>query len=90
MIITMISLLVRRKFFLSHATFPNSGIRARFMRRCYLEKNTKGFVDGDVRFAALLSLFSIRRYSWIEAARTDIIRTLTKDWFHRLTCNLIA
>ena len=41
----------------------------------------------DVRFAALLSLFSIPRYCWIEAARTDITRMLTRDWFHRLTCN---
>ena len=44
-------------------------------------------MDGDVRFSALLSLFSIRRYCWIEAARTDITRTLTREWFHRPTCN---
>ena len=41
----------------------------------------------DVQFAGLLSLFSIRWYCWIEAARTNITRTLTRDWFHRLTCN---
>lgn len=23
---------------------------------------------------------------WDEAARTDFTRTLTRDWFHRLTC----
>ena len=43
----------------------------------------------DVRFAALLSLFLIRRYCWIEAARTNLTRTLTRDRFHRLTCNLL-
>ena len=36
-----------------------------------------------MRFAALLSLFLIPRYCWIEAAWTDITRTLTRDWFHR-------
>ena len=41
----------------------------------------------DVRFAALLSLLSIQRYCWIEAARTDVTRMLMRDWFHRLTCN---
>ena len=25
----------------------------------------------------------VRRYCWIEAARTDIMRTLTRDWFYR-------
>ena len=44
-------------------------------------------MDGDVRFAALLSLFSIRRYCWIEAARADITCMLARDWFHRLKCN---
>ena len=29
----------------------------------------------DVRFSALLSLFSIRWYCWIEAAQTNITRT---------------
>ena len=43
----------------------------------------------DVRFDTLLSLFLIRRYCWIEAARTNITRTLTRDQFHRLTCNLL-
>ena len=43
----------------------------------------------DVQFAALLSLFLIQRYCWIEAARTNITRTLTRDRFHRLTCNLL-
>ena len=46
-------------------------------------------MGGDVRFAALLSLFLIWRYCWIEAARTNITRTLTRDRFHRLTCNLL-
>ena len=49
----------------------------------------KGFVDVDVRFAALLSLFSIQQNCWIEAAQTDITCMLTRDWFHRLTCNLL-
>ena len=40
----------------------------------------------DVRFSFLLSLFSIRRYCWIEAAQTNLTRTLTRDRFHRLTC----
>ena len=44
-------------------------------------------MDVDVRFSALLSLFFIRWYCWIEAARTDITRTLTREWIHRLTCN---
>ena len=43
----------------------------------------------DVQFASLLSIFSIRRYCWIEEARTNITRTLTRDRFHRLTCNLL-
>ena len=43
----------------------------------------------DVLFAALLSLFSIRRYCWIEAARSNLTRMLTRDRFHRLTCNLL-
>ena len=47
-----------------------------------------GFVDSDVRFAALLSIFSIRRYCWIEAAWTNLTRTLTRDRFHGLTGNL--
>ena len=44
-------------------------------------------MDVDVRFADLLSLFSIRRYCWLEAAQTNSTRTLTRDRFHRLTCN---
>ena len=44
-------------------------------------------MDGDVQFSALLSIFLIRRYCWIEVARTDITRTLTRDQFHRPTCN---
>ena len=35
--ITMI-LNVRRSFFFEITTFPNSGIRARFMRRCYMHE----------------------------------------------------
>ena len=44
-------------------------------------------MDVDVRFSALLCLLTIRRYCWIEEARADITRTLTRDWFHRPTCN---
>ena len=40
-----------------------------------------------MRFSALLSIFLIPRFCWIEGARTDITRTLTRDWFHRLTGN---
>ena len=42
----------------------------------------------DVQFDALLSLFLIRRYCLIEAAETNFTHTLTRDRFHRLTCNL--
>ena len=42
----------------------------------------------DVQFAALLSLFLIRRYCWIDAARTNFTRTVTRDRFHLLTWNL--
>ena len=48
-----------------------------------ISSKTQVVVGGDMRFAALLSLFLIPRYCWIEAARTDITRTLTRDWFHR-------
>ena len=44
-------------------------------------------MDGYVRYDAHLSIFLIWRYCWIEAARTDITRTVTRDWFHRPTCN---
>ena len=43
----------------------------------------------DVQYAALLSIFLIQRYCWIEKARTNFTRTLTRDRFHRLTCNLL-
>ena len=43
----------------------------------------------DVQFATLLSVLLIRQYCWIEAARTNLTRTLTRDRFHRLTCNLL-
>ena len=49
----------------------------------FSSRTQKFFVGGDVRFAALLSLFLIPRYCWIEAAWTDITRTLTRDWIHR-------
>ena len=50
-------------------------------------RRQKVFVGVDVRFAVLLTLFSIRRYCWIEAARINITRTLTRDRFHQLACN---
>ena len=43
----------------------------------------------DVQFVALLSLFLIQRYCWIEAARTNFTRTLTRDRFQQLKCNLL-
>ena len=43
----------------------------------------------DVLFAALFSLFSTRRYFGIEAAQTNLTRTLMRDRFCRLTCNLL-
>ena len=55
----MIGLRVRRNFFVSHATFPNSGIRGRFsMRRFYARLEHKKVVGDDfVNCLALLVLF---------------------------------
>ena len=73
--ITMI-LRVRRNFF-EITMFPNSGIRARFMRRCYMhEYNTSELWAIQVILLTSMSYFG-SAVLLDEAAWTDITRTLT-------------
>ena len=73
---------VRRNFF-EITTFPNSGIQARFMCRCYMhEQNTSELWAIQVILLTSMSYFG-SAVLLDDAARTDITRTLTQDWFYR-------
>ena len=75
-------LLVRRNFF-EIIAFRNSGIRARFMRRCYMhEYNTSELWAIQVILLTNMSYFG-SAVLLDEAARTDFTHTLTRDWFYR-------
>ena len=64
--------------FLFSATFPNSGIRARFMRSFYARVEHKVVVGVDfVQYAYLYRSNLDSVALWDEAARTDLTRTLT-------------
>ena len=64
-------------------TFSNSGIRARFRRKCYMhEENTSELWEIQVILLTSMSYFG-SAVLLDEAARTDITRTLTRDWFYR-------
>ena len=72
-----------RRIFFEITAFPNSGIRARFMRRCYMhEWNTSELWAIIVILLTSMSYFD-SAVLLDEAARTDITRTLTRDWFYR-------
>ena len=73
---------VRRNFF-EITMFPNSGILARLLCRCYMHKyNTSELWAIQVILLTSMSHFG-SAVLLDEAARTDITRTVTRDWFYR-------
>ena len=74
-------------FFKLHATFPNSGIRARSMRRCICTSRTQRVVGDNSLTAYHQRLTLIRWYCWMkrpgptlhdrvhETGSTDVLRT---------------
>ena len=71
-------------------TFPNSGIRARFMRRCYMhEWNTNELWAIQVILLTSMSYFD-SAVLLDEAARTDITRTLTETDSTDVLCTQVA
>ena len=72
-----------RRIFFEITTFLSSGIRARFMRRCYMhEYNTNELWAIQVILLTSMSYFG-SAVLLDEAPRTDLTRMLTRDWFYR-------
>ena len=71
----------RARKFLFSCCEPYSGIRAVFMRRSVARVEHNGFVGVDAFVVVSLSCTLHLAGWWDEAARTDITRRLTREWF---------